>query len=132
LSRFGRNSENEAFSTLKKVVDRLYDAICSLTPAVIHSITGSESIISMTIASPQSLNTILTNDFYKYFHLVSDREAADFTDVLEQTLADGKYSDFDKCPFCGKAFAGRTGSAFWMTSIERMGSDTRSRSSRKQ
>ncbi len=32
--------KNGAFSTLEKVIDRLCDAICSLTPAVIHGITG--------------------------------------------------------------------------------------------
>ncbi len=40
-----RGFKNEAFSSLEKVVDRLCDAICSLTPAVILSITGREWII---------------------------------------------------------------------------------------
>jgi len=35
-----RGFRNEAFSTLEKVVDRLCDVICSLTPTVIHSSTG--------------------------------------------------------------------------------------------
>jgi len=40
-----RGFKNEVFSTLEKVVDRLCDAICSLTPAVIRSITGRKRII---------------------------------------------------------------------------------------
>jgi len=40
-----RGFKNEVFSTLEKVVDRLCDAICSLTPAVIHSITSRKWII---------------------------------------------------------------------------------------
>ncbi len=40
-----RGFKNEVFSTLEKVVDRLCDVICSLTPAVIHSITGREWIV---------------------------------------------------------------------------------------
>lgn len=35
-----RSFKNAVFATLEKVVDRLCDTICSLTPAVIHSITG--------------------------------------------------------------------------------------------
>ncbi len=40
-----RGFKNEVFSTLEKVVDRLCDVICSLTPTDIHSITGREWII---------------------------------------------------------------------------------------
>jgi len=40
-----RGFKNEVFSTLEKVADRLCDAICSLTPAVIHSITSRKWII---------------------------------------------------------------------------------------
>jgi len=40
-----RGFKNEVFSTLEKVVDRLCDVICSLTPTVIHCITGREWII---------------------------------------------------------------------------------------
>ncbi len=40
-----RGFKNEVFSTLEKVVDRLCDVICSLTPSAIHSITGREWII---------------------------------------------------------------------------------------
>ncbi len=40
-----RGFKNEVFSTLEKVVDRLCDVICSLTPAAIHNITGREWII---------------------------------------------------------------------------------------
>ncbi len=40
-----RGFKNEVFSTLEKVVERLCNAICSLTPAVIRSITGREWII---------------------------------------------------------------------------------------
>ncbi len=40
-----RGFKNEVFSTLEKVVDRLCDVICSLTPAAIRSITGREWII---------------------------------------------------------------------------------------
>jgi len=43
-----RGFRNEVFSSLEKVVDRLCDAICSLTPAAIHSITGTEWIIKAT------------------------------------------------------------------------------------
>ena len=35
-----RGFKNEVFATLEKAVDRLCDTICSLSPAVIHSITG--------------------------------------------------------------------------------------------
>ncbi len=58
----------------------------------------------VTIAAPQNLNIILTNESYKYSYLISGREAAEFTNILEQTLAVGQYSNLDKCPFCGKAF----------------------------
>ncbi len=40
-----RGFKNEVFSTLGKVVDRLCDTICSLTPDVICSITGREWIV---------------------------------------------------------------------------------------
>ncbi len=40
-----RGFKNEVFATLEKVVDRLCDTICSLTPSVIHSITGRILII---------------------------------------------------------------------------------------
>jgi len=40
-----REFKNELFSTLEKVVDRLCDVICSLTPTAIHSITGRDWII---------------------------------------------------------------------------------------
>ena len=36
---------NEVFATLEKVVDRLCDTICSLTPNTIFSITGRDWII---------------------------------------------------------------------------------------
>ncbi len=39
-----RGFKNEVFSTLEKVVDRLCDVICSLAPAVIHSITDRDRI----------------------------------------------------------------------------------------
>jgi putative transposase len=37
---------NEIFQTLEKVVDRLCDTICSLSPATVKSITGRDWIIS--------------------------------------------------------------------------------------
>ncbi len=37
-----RGFKNEVFSSLEKVVDHVCDVICSLTPAIIHSITGRE------------------------------------------------------------------------------------------
>ena len=37
---------NEIFSTLEKVIDRLCDCICQLSPALIRSITGRNWIIS--------------------------------------------------------------------------------------
>ena len=37
---------NEVFSSLEKVVDRLCDAICRLTPDLIRSITGRDWIIA--------------------------------------------------------------------------------------
>ena len=40
-----RGFRNEVFATLEKVVDRLCDAICSLTPNTIFSITGRDWII---------------------------------------------------------------------------------------
>ncbi len=40
-----RGFKNQVFSTLEKVVDRLCDVICSLSPTVIHSITGRDWII---------------------------------------------------------------------------------------
>ena len=36
---------NEVFASLEKVVDRLCDTICSLTPNTIFSITGRDWII---------------------------------------------------------------------------------------
>ena len=40
-----RGFRNEVFATLEKVVDRLCDTICSLTPNTIFSITGRNRII---------------------------------------------------------------------------------------
>ena len=40
-----RGFRNEVFATLEKVVDRLCDTICSLTPNTIFSITGRDLII---------------------------------------------------------------------------------------
>ena len=40
-----RGFRNEIFTTLEKVVDRLYDTICSLSNQVISSITGRDWII---------------------------------------------------------------------------------------
>ena len=40
-----RGFRNEVFATLEKVVDRLCDTICSLTPNTIFSITGRDRII---------------------------------------------------------------------------------------
>ena len=40
-----RGFRNEVFSTLEKVIDRLCNTICSLSPAVISSITGRDWII---------------------------------------------------------------------------------------
>lgn len=40
-----RGFKNEIFATLEKVVDRLCETICSLTPEIIRSITGREWII---------------------------------------------------------------------------------------
>ena len=37
-----RGFRNEVFATLEKVVDRLCDTICSLTPNTIFSITGRD------------------------------------------------------------------------------------------
>ena len=37
---------NEVFATLEKVVDRLCNTICSLTPDTIHSIIGRDWILS--------------------------------------------------------------------------------------
>ena len=37
-----RGFQNEVFATLEKVVDRLCDTICSLTPNTIFSITGRD------------------------------------------------------------------------------------------
>ena len=44
-----RGFKNEIFATLERVVDRLCDTICSLTPEIIHSITGREWIIECFI-----------------------------------------------------------------------------------
>ena len=40
-----RGFRNQVFTTLEKVVDRLCDTICSLTPDTIFSITGRNWII---------------------------------------------------------------------------------------
>ena len=40
-----RGFRNEVFASLEKVVDRLCDTICSLTPNIIFSITGRDWII---------------------------------------------------------------------------------------
>jgi putative transposase len=41
-----RGFRNEIFQTLEKVVDRLCDTICSLSPATVKSITGRDWILS--------------------------------------------------------------------------------------
>ena len=38
---------NEIFSSLEKVVDRLCDTICRLSPVLIHTITGRDWIIAI-------------------------------------------------------------------------------------
>lgn len=43
----GQGFKNEIFKTLDKVVDRLCDTICLLTPETIKSITGRDWILSM-------------------------------------------------------------------------------------
>ena len=40
-----RGFRNEVFAVLEKVVDRLCDTICSLTPNTIFSITGRDWIV---------------------------------------------------------------------------------------
>jgi len=40
-----RGFRNEVFASLEKVVDRLCDTICSLTPNTIFSITGRDWIV---------------------------------------------------------------------------------------
>ena len=40
-----RGFRNEVFATLEKVVDRLCDTICSLTPNTIFNITGRDWIV---------------------------------------------------------------------------------------
>ncbi len=40
-----RGFKNEIFSTLEKVIDRLCETICSLTPHTIQSITGRKWIL---------------------------------------------------------------------------------------
>ncbi len=45
-----RGFKNEIFSTLEKVVERLCDVICSLTPEVVHSITGRNWIVKCFIS----------------------------------------------------------------------------------
>lgn len=42
-----RGFKNEIFQTLEKVVDRLCDTICSLTPDSVKSISGRDWILSM-------------------------------------------------------------------------------------
>ena len=42
-----RGFRNEIFATLEKVVDRLYDTICTLSNHVISSITGRQCIIEL-------------------------------------------------------------------------------------
>lgn len=44
-----RGFKNEIFATLEKVVDRLCETICSLTPEIIRSITGRERIVKLFI-----------------------------------------------------------------------------------
>lgn len=44
-----RGFKNEIFATLEKVVDRLCETICSLTPEIIRCITGREQIIKLFI-----------------------------------------------------------------------------------
>ena len=43
-----RGFKNEVFQTLEKVIDKLCDTICSLTPQIIKSITGRDWILSIT------------------------------------------------------------------------------------
>ena len=42
-----RGFRNEVFASLEKVVDRLCDTICSLTPNTIFSITGRDWVIKV-------------------------------------------------------------------------------------
>ena len=45
-----KSFRNEVFATLEKVIDRLCEAICSLTKEVIKSITGREWILNCFIS----------------------------------------------------------------------------------
>ena len=45
-----RGFRNEIFATLEKVIDRLCDTICSLTPQTIQSITGRKWILNCFIS----------------------------------------------------------------------------------
>ena len=49
-----RGFRNEVFATLEKVVDRLCNTICSLTPNTIFSITGRDWIIKAFRAYPKT------------------------------------------------------------------------------
>ena len=50
-----RGFRNEVFATLKKVVDRLCDTICSISSDVINSITCRDWILSCFRACSESL-----------------------------------------------------------------------------
>ena len=62
----------------------------------------------VVVTTDWSLNLILTNkrreQLRSYSHFVSQEQAAQFADVLEQTVTAGRYTEIDTCPFCGKTF----------------------------
>lgn len=60
------------------------------------------------IMKSRKLNIIMANNsgaqLRTYSHFVTLEDARRFADILEESLAEGKYWDVDRCQLCGEAF----------------------------
>lgn len=63
---------------------------------------------NVAVTTDWRLNIIITNkrreQLRSYSHFVTQEQASRFADVLEQAIAEGRYTDLNTCPFCGKVF----------------------------
>lgn len=62
----------------------------------------------VVITTSHGLNIILTNkqeiNFRSFAHFVTREDAAKFAETLAKVLAEGTYSELDRCPLCGQVF----------------------------
>ena len=62
----------------------------------------------VVITTSHGLNIILTNkqeiNFRSFAHFVTREDAAKFAETLAKVLAEGTYSELDRCPICGQTF----------------------------